>query len=91
MENLALIINSLDNVATAMRDLPAGITVILVNNGRHREVLLKDNIPYGHKFTIVQIIKGNDVIKYGESIGRAVADIGCGELVHVHNLESKRG
>ena len=29
-------------------------------------------------------------LKYGEDIGRMVADAGVGEHVHVHNLKTKR-
>jgi altronate dehydratase small subunit len=39
----------------------------------------------------VAIGKGDDVVKYGEIIGRATADIAKGEHVHVHNIESLRG
>ena len=37
------------------------------------------------------IHKGELIIKYGEEIGMASADIVKGEYVHVHNLESMRG
>jgi (2R)-sulfolactate sulfo-lyase subunit alpha len=37
------------------------------------------------------IAKNGDTIwKYGQDIGRAVADIGKGEHVHVHNVKTKR-
>ena len=36
------------------------------------------------------IAKGEPVVKYGEHIGVAGADIRTGEHVHVHNVESHR-
>ena len=47
-----------------------------------------DNIPTGHKFALSDINKGEYIIKYGEIIGRATADIKKGEWVHSHNVES---
>nr|MBO4518018.1 altronate dehydratase [Clostridia bacterium] len=48
----------------------------------------KDNIPAGHKFALKDITKGEYVIKYGEIIGKATADIKKGEWVHTHNVKS---
>ncbi len=45
-------------------------------------------IPAGHKFALRDIPKGEYVIKYGEIIGRATADIKKGEWVHTHNVQS---
>ena len=39
---------------------------------------------------LVDIKNGDTVWKYGQDIGKAVADIGKGEHVHVHNLKTKR-
>ena len=48
-------------------------------------------IPYGHKVAVRDIQVGEPIIKYGESIGRAVRDIKKGDYVHVHNMEAMRG
>jgi (2R)-sulfolactate sulfo-lyase subunit alpha len=50
----------------------------------------KMDVPIGHKVALVDIKKGDTVIKYGQDIGKAVADIAKGEHVHVHNLKTKR-
>jgi (2R)-sulfolactate sulfo-lyase subunit alpha len=50
----------------------------------------KSAIPIGHKVALKPLKKGETVIKYGEDIGRMVADAGVGEHVHVHNLKTKR-
>ncbi|HET9904419.1 MAG TPA: UxaA family hydrolase [Xanthobacteraceae bacterium] len=48
------------------------------------------DVPIGHKIALVDIKNGDTVIKYGQDIGRAVADIKKGEHVHTHNLKTKR-
>ena len=48
----------------------------------------KGEIPAGHKFALKDIKKGEYIIKYGEIIGRAIADIKEGEWVHTHNVKS---
>ena len=48
------------------------------------------DVPIGHKVALTDIKTGDTVIKYGQDIGKAVADIKKGEHVHVHNLKTKR-
>ena len=50
----------------------------------------RQDIPIGHKVALVDIKKGDTIVKYGQDIGRAVADIAKGEHVHVHNVKTKR-
>lgn len=50
----------------------------------------KMDVPIGHKIALTDIKKGDTVWKYGQDIGKAVADINRGEHVHVHNLKTKR-
>ncbi len=47
-----------------------------------------DKAPAGHKLAVCDISMGEYVIKYGEIIGRAFADIKAGDWVHTHNLKS---
>jgi (2R)-sulfolactate sulfo-lyase subunit alpha len=49
-----------------------------------------DPVPLGHKIALRDIKSGDTVLKYGHDVGRAVADIGKGRHVHVHNLKTKR-
>ena len=44
------------------------------------------NLTDGHKYAVREIRKGENVIKYGNPIGHATADIQAGEHVHSHNL-----
>ena len=48
------------------------------------------DVPIGHKVALTDIKAGDTVIKYGQDIGKAVANIAKGEHVHVHNLKTKR-
>jgi len=49
-----------------------------------------DAIPIGHKVALLDIKNGETITKYGHSIGKAVADIGKGHHVHVHNLKTTK-
>jgi (2R)-sulfolactate sulfo-lyase subunit alpha len=49
-----------------------------------------DVVPLGHKIALGEIRNGDTVLKYGHDVGRAVADIGKGHHVHVHNMKTKR-
>ena len=49
------------------------------------------DVPYGHKIAVREIRQGEAIMKYGESIGAASADIRKGEYVHSHNMVAMRG
>ena len=91
MKQNAIMIKAQDNVATALRDLDAGRTYQFVAGKETLSVTMKESIAYGHKFAAVDISKGADIIKYGEIMGRATADISQGAHAHVQNIESLRG
>jgi len=65
------------------------LCVITANNSSFR-LKSKMDVPIGHKIALVDIKNGDTVWKYGQDIGKAVADIKKGEHVHVHNLKTKR-
>lgn len=54
------------------------------------EIEAKADIPIGHKVALRDLKSGDTAIKYGEDIGRMVADVAKGVHVHVHNLKTKR-
>ena len=62
-----------DNVATALEEIAPG-TVTL--RGDANKIALRD------------IAEGEDIIKYGVRIGRAVKPISKGSWVHLHNIHS---
>jgi altronate dehydratase small subunit len=84
-----IVINAKDNVATALEALKAGSTVSTEIQGRIEEIKLLSDIPMGHKIALKDMQKGEAVIKYGEPIGRSIAQISRGEHVHVHNVSSQ--
>ncbi|MBO9475892.1 altronate dehydratase [Shimia sp. R10_1] len=69
-----------DNVVIALRDIAARERLDALG------VPLVDVVPQGHKIATVPIAQGENVIRYGQIIGQARADIAPGEHVHVHNL-----
>lgn len=89
---LALKVNDADNIATIFaNDVKSGMTVTVKDKkGDSFNVEVLSDIPYGHKVAIKPISKGTPILKYGEEIGVATADIVVGDYVHVHNLDSQR-
>ena len=57
---------------------------MLINKLDNVEVNLQD----GHKYALRDIAQGENVIKYGNPIGHATADIQKGDLVHTHNVKT---
>ncbi|HEX2116562.1 MAG TPA: UxaA family hydrolase [Alphaproteobacteria bacterium] len=54
------------------------------------QVKALDAVPLGHKVALKDIKSGETLIKYGNDIGKAVADIPKGAHAHVHNVKTKR-
>jgi len=87
----AIVINSKDNVATALDDLKAGEVIQEEVDSLKKDIKLNQDIPFGHKFSLKEIPSASPVIKYGEVIGTASELIKVGDYVHIHNLKSNRG
>ena len=87
----AVVLNTRDNVATALTDLKAEETVELKIGERDLVITLSKPVPFGHKFSLAALKSGVQIIKYGEVIGKAVANIRPGDYVHEHNVVSTRG
>ena len=82
-----------DNVGVVVVEgLKAGTDMLGVITETDKTLRLKAkvHIPIGHKVALKALKKGDTVIKYGEDIGRMVADAAVGEHVHVQNLKTKR-
>ncbi len=82
-----------DNVGViVVEGLKAGTEMlgVITENDTTLTVLAKHDIPIGHKVALKQLSNGDTIIKYGEDIGRMVADAAPGDHVHVHNLKTKR-
>jgi len=74
-----------DHVATALRDIAAGETLRLGG----LTIVARAPVPKGHKIAVRAATAGEDVLKYGWPIGRAIVDIAVGDHVHVHNVATR--
>ena len=67
-----------DNVAVALRTVAAGSCF--------EGVTAAQEIPQGHKMALVPMAEGEQVMKYGFSIGHTTAAVAAGAWVHTHNM-----
>ena len=84
-------INPIDSVVMAMSDLLVGEALDLGDGQDSLDAVTREPIPFGHKIAVAPIAAGDQVTKYGASIGVATQDILPGEHVHSHNLATVRG
>ena len=75
----ALSLHDADNILVALRAVPAGTEL-------PGGVITREAIPAGHKIAQLSVRAGENILKYGQIIGAATADIAAGAHVHVHNL-----
>ena len=80
-----------DNVGNALEEIKAGETFCWTSGDVKLQLVAETDIPFAFKVAVQAISEGAPVICYGESIGVASAAIRPGELVHIHNVEGKRG
>lgn len=94
---IALQLTEADNVATVFVNRETDhvdegeVVTIKGVHGDVGEIAILQAVPYGHKIALRPLSKGEEIIKYGEVIGRATRSIRIGEHVHIHNMESCRG
>ncbi|MFE9654508.1 UxaA family hydrolase [Micromonospora sp. NPDC006431] len=72
-----------DDVAVAITAMPDGTSVAVRGGG---EVTLRGDLPAGHKVALRDLPVGALVRKYGQVIGRTLAEVRAGEHMHGHNL-----
>jgi len=77
-------INQRDNVAVCLESLAKGEKFVIDT----REIVVKDAIPAGHKIALVPLAEGDNVVKYGESIGHATCAAEAGSHLHSHNVKT---
>lgn len=89
----ALVVHPEDNVANLIGAGAGGRVVRCTVEGQREteQIELRDDLPANHKLARRDIERGEAIIKYGLSIGKASRAIRRGEHVHVHNIESNRG
>ena len=73
-----------DAVAVATQDTAKG-TEVSIDGAR---ILLRQDIPVGHKVALRDMASGEAVIKYGTVIGHATQPIHVGDWVHMHNMDT---
>jgi hypothetical protein len=87
IDSVFYVVFEMDNVATALADIPPGLTKI--RGGKEGTIMAKEAIPFGYKIALADIRRGEDIIKYQCPIAVASKDIAIGEYVHIHNAKSK--
>ena len=88
-----LVHNPKDNVGVVVVEgLRAGTDMFVVVTADNSDFRLKVNtdVPIGHKVALTDLHAGDTVIKYGEDVGRIVADVARGGHVHTQNMKTKR-
>ena len=80
----AVRIHPADNVAVAVRALSAACQVVVAGE----RVVVREEVPAGHKIALRDLQPGEPVVKYGFPIGEVTAPIGRGAWVHSHNLKT---
>ena len=72
-----------DNVAVATCPIVSGTHIA------EYDITVNQDIPAGHKIALTTISEGDNIVKYGFSIGAATSQINAGEHVHSHNAKTK--
>jgi altronate hydrolase len=88
LADYAIILNPQDNVATALKDVPAG-EYALSGDGSPCAMAVPETIQAGFKIALQDIAPGELICKYGYPIGVATTAIRRGSCVHVHNVASR--
>ena len=84
METKYLKINPADNVVVAITDLKAG--EIISDEGA--DVVLKEDVPAGHKVTLKNMTEGENVIKYGYPIGHVRQNVEAGKWINENQIQT---
>lgn len=84
----ALLMDDKDNVVTCVADVAKGEPVVYRKQGELLSLTAEEDIPYCHKVALVDVAKGAEIIKYGESLGQTSEAIPAGHWVSHNNLFS---
>lgn len=87
MDKKAVLLDKKDNVATCTVAVQKG-DMVSCHGGGEAQVTASMDIPIWHKIALQAIPKGDMVYKYGEVIGKTLADIPQGGWVSHENLYS---
>lgn len=84
MKNNLLIMDKKDNVAIARIKIEQDQFGILDD----MKIIALENIAQSHKIALCDINMGEEIIRYGSTIGYATQNIKIGSWIHTHNLDS---
>ena len=84
----ALMMDEIDNVVTCVTEVAKGEDVVFRKGSELITVRAEQDIPYCHKIALKNFAKDDEVIKYGELIGKANEPIAKGYLVNHENIHS---
>ncbi|MBP3669698.1 MAG: altronate dehydratase [Bacteroides sp.] len=84
METKYLKINPADNVVVAISDLKVGE---IINEGNN-QIVLKEDVPAGHKVTLKDFTEGENVIKYGYPIGHVRCNVEAGRWINENQIQT---
>ena len=88
MEINALLMDLKDNVVTCVMEVPKESLVVYHKGKEVCTVVAEETIPNCHKAALVDFEKDQEVIKYGELIGKTSEPIKIGHLVSDKNIYS---
>lgn len=78
-----LVLTPGDDVAVARGDIAEGQHL----SADGIALIARQQIPSGHKIALRTVLAGQQVLKYGQTIGLATQGIEPGDYVHAHNLD----
>lgn len=84
----ALMMDITDNVVTCVAPITKGETVVYRREDEYCSILAREDIPDCHKIALVPFGENDEVVKYGEVIGRTNRPIAAGCWVAHHNIYS---
>ena len=92
MEHSALRHQAEDTVGIVIYPVNAGSEIAVKDIATEEKLCLtvRENIPIFHKIALSDMTEGQDVIEYGQILGRATADIQAGSYVHIHNIKTQK-
>ena len=84
----AIMLDATDNVVTCVKEVKAGEEVRYRFEDKVYSLIAEETIPYCHKIALKSFEEGEEIVKYGELIGKTTEPIKKGCWVSHHNIYS---
>ena len=81
-------IDEIDNVVTCVEEVSKGSEVYYRKGDEILSLKAEEDIPYCHKIALKDFANGDEVIKYGEMLGKTTEAIAKGHWVSDKNMIS---